>query len=651
MGQKWGRAKFAGKWPSQKPWWSIVVILVAMLSIGVIGDLCRALRWAPLQRYYAPIYSTTEDYRTGKHVHAYNVLILVTSTGSRLAVDSDVIERGEQTFVLSDQAVKSGALRVEWQTKPFENWKLHALLRHLIYRDKSLLALSKPAWFGALVILFGGLLFAIPKDVARARQLRHGRRLKGPELVTATQFNRRNKSDGIGFSLQQYLLGRLMRSADAVRIPRRVESSHVLIMGDTGTGKSALIRQLLVEVERRGESAIVYDPALEYIPQFFDPSRGDIVLNPLDQRMPYWTPGAELRHDAEALTLAASLFPDRHNENPFFVEGPRKIFAHLLTFHPTPEELVWWMSHPEEIDARVKGTEYEAIIDSQSPPQRNGVLGSLNMVADALKLLPSEHDTNQTWSALEWSKERRGWLFLTSTPETRKRLLPLTSLWLDTLVLRLMNAGHASGSSVWLVLDELASLQKLPQLHTAVTENRKSNNPVVLGFQGRSQLETRYGHEAEAMLSQPATKIFLRTSEPRAAKWISETIGEVEIERLRQSRSTAHNPKYSTSKSFNLDRQVEPLVMPSEITGLEPLHGFLKNGNLVVRMSFPYIELPDKQPKFVERSKPPFQVAVPGALLPEKRDDSNGQKISPQDVKQTRQKQLSRAEQQQRFFE
>jgi len=422
-------------------------------------------------------------------------------------------------------------------------------------------------------------------------------------------------------------------------------------MGDTGTGKSALIRQLLVAVEKRGESVVIYDPALEYTPQFFDPSRGDLILNPLDQRMPYWTPGAELRHDAEALTLAASLFPDRHNENPFFVEGPRKIFAHLLTFHPTPEELVWWMSHPEEIDARVKGTEYEAIIDSQSPPQRNGVLGSLNMVADALKLLPSEKSTTQSWSALEWSKERRGWLFLTSTPETRKRLLPLISLWLDTLVLRLMNQGDANRRSVWLILDELASLQKLPQLHTAVTENRKSNNPVVLGFQGRSQLETRYGHEAEAMLSQPATKIFLRTSEPRAAKWISETIGEIEIERLRESRSTAHNPKYSTSKSYNLDRQVEPLVMASEITGLEPLNGFLKNGNLVVRMSFPYIELPEKQPKFNERPSPAVSGIPPGAPPQEKNDDPPAQKISPQEVKQTRQKQLNRAEQQQRFFE
>ncbi|MGH9709483.1 MAG: type IV secretion system DNA-binding domain-containing protein, partial [Candidatus Acidiferrales bacterium] len=339
-------------------------------------------------------------------------------------------------------------------------------------------------------------------------------------------------------------------------------------MGDTGTGKSTLIRKILLQIEERGETAIVYDPALDYTPEFYTPERSDAILNPLDARMPYWSPGDELRHDAEALTLAASLFPDRHNENPFFVEGPRKIFAHLLTFRPTPEEMAWWMCHEEEIDRRVRGTEYAAMIDRQAPAQRSGVLASLNMIADTLKLLPSEKEAAARWSVAKWSEARKGWLFLTSTPETRKRLIPLTSLWLDTLVLRLMNQGHANSQKVWFVLDELASLQRLPQLHTAITENRKSNSPVVLGFQGRSQLETRYGHEAEAMLSQPATKIFLRTSEPRAAEWISKTIGEVEIERLRESRSSGQLGRQRNSKSYNLERQVEPLVMASEITGL-----------------------------------------------------------------------------------
>jgi len=174
----------------------------------------------------------------------------------------------------------------------------------------------------------------------------------------------------------------------------------------------------------------------------------------------------------------------------------------------------------------------------------------------------------------------------------------------------------------------------------------------VLGFQGRSQLEVRYGHEAESMLSQPATKIFLRTSEPRAAKWISDTIGEVEIERLRESRTT--HPQRRKANSYNLDRQVEPLVMPSEITGLEALHGYLKTGNLVVPMSFPYIQLPEKQPKFIERKMniewPKVSKASTNA--DKASDDGAAPKVLPQEVKQTREKQLNRTEQrQQRFFE
>jgi len=119
----------------------------------------------------------------------------------------------------------------------------------------------------------------------------------------------------------------------------------------------------------------------------------------------------------------------------------------------------------------------------------------------------------------------------------------------------------------------------------------------VLGFQGKAQLEYIYGHMAEVMLSQPATKIFLKTTEPKAAEWVSSAIGKVEIERMRQT----HFDGSRTGKNFTLERQVEPLVMDSEISGLPDRHAYLKLGNYVACFSFAYHDIPATQPSFVPR--------------------------------------------------
>jgi type IV secretory pathway TraG/TraD family ATPase VirD4 len=156
-------------------------------------------------------------------------------------------------------------------------------------------------------------------------------------------------------------------------------------------------------------------------------------------------------------------------------------------------------------------------------------------------------------------------------------------------------------------------LQKLPQLHTAITENRKSKNPLVLGFQGKAQLEVIYGHLAEVMLSQPATKIFMKTAEPKAAEWISEAIGKVEIERLKETKFDGSR----SGKNFTVERQIEPLVMGSEITGLDDRHAYLKLGNNVARFAFDYMDLPTSTPGFLPRKSPDGEMSFdPDTLKP-----------------------------------
>jgi type IV secretory pathway TraG/TraD family ATPase VirD4 len=543
---------------------------------------------------------------------------------SRPALEADV-EPGATTLltgaplplVVSAQARQQGFhLLFREQPRRYSNKAFHAWISHWVYADVPLDRLFTTQLILGLAAFVLQLPLSVRRDIQRRKELRYGRRLKGPILVSPRQFTKAVAGNGIGIATNDAKL--------PLRIPHDAENKHFLIVGDTGSGKSSIIRQMLYQVGARGDSAIVYDPACEFVKQFYDERRSDIVLNPLDARMPYWNPSKELRRKAEAKALAVSLYQPEGVTNRFSVEAPQKILAHLLTYLPTPDELVQWMSDPDEINRRVKGTEYWMLIDPKAPQQRTGILGSLNMSADAFRLLPKQDETTSVWTATKWAETRRGWIFITSRPTMREALRPLISLWIDTLVLRLLNEPMPDQKPVWFVIDELASLQRLPQLHTAITENRKSQHPVILGFQGRSQMQARYGEDAEAMLSQPATKIFLRTTEPRAAKWVSEAIGEIEVERLRETHYDGSRP----GSNFALDRQTEPLVLPSEVSGLDDLSGFLKYGNHVARFSFPFIALEEKSPGFDERKMD--DLIVPNAPLPVEPEEMQGNLLTPE---------------------
>jgi hypothetical protein len=613
---EWGRKEYRKKWPSRRPVWTWMAILLTLVFFAGTLTLKYVQSWTGARRLYLSDYlkSGTRGRVSATSAGKYTLLEGVVGRGQRLLIGDEVEQvpslDGKPAYRLTDEGMKDGVSKLTWVTGTFNDRALHKTMSETVYGDVGSRDLyQKPVW-ATLTFFVLALLLAVSKDRARRTLYKYGRRLRGPELVTTTEFNtklgkpkalRMQPPDGISFINEEIGWWDNTFHKDLsrwARVPREREAMHFLIVGDSGTGKSAAIRQLLAQIWERGEAAIVYDPAMEYLPQFYNESRGDVILNPMDARCPFWSPGDEVPHEAEALTLATSLFPDQGRENRFFVEAPRKIFAHLINLKPTPQELTYWMSNADEIDKRVEGTELAAMIDKGAANQRSGVLGSLNMVADAFKLLPKESETTRRWNTVDWAKERKGWVFLTSKPTVRERMRPLISLWLDLLVLRLMNDDTARRKT-WFVLDELASLQRMPQLTTAITENRKSNNPMVLGFQGKAQVEALYGHVAEAMLSQPATKIFLRTSEPHASEWISKAIGEIEIERFRESRTVGKFPRNSENESRDITR--EPLVMASEVAGLDPLHGYLKHGNLVLRMRFPYLELQGHAEKYIER--------------------------------------------------
>ncbi|HZQ42346.1 MAG TPA: type IV secretion system DNA-binding domain-containing protein [Acidobacteriaceae bacterium] len=595
---QWGRKETIVT-PPRAPIYSYAALAFSLALTVVFGVIYINCIMPPLQRFDLYAYMRTGLVGASRKSDSLQLLSVADAQlHSRPALDGDVEDGSTPQPVgrpvpmqLTSAARRSGLVYLYRGPKTnYRTGPLHTFLQHFVYDGHTVAGVFRFPLSAGLVALLATILFAAKKDIERFKQMKYGRLLKGPVRVTPSDFNKAVQGDGVGF--------RTLESKQLMRIPQRAEGQHFELMGDTGAGKTRLIMQLLLQIRERGHSAIVYDPACEFVQRFYDAQRGDIILNPLDARCPYWGPSEELRRKAEAKAIAASLYqPTTDKKGEFFTETPQKIFAHLLTFGPSPQELVEWMANPDEIDRRVQNTEMAMMIAKGAQQQRNGVLASLGLIADSLRMLPTKDKAHAHWSATEWAEERKGWIFITSKPSEREALRPLHSLWIDLLVLRLLNEPKESQHPVWFVLDELASLQRLPQLHTAITENRKSKNPLVLGFQGKAQLEVIYGHLAEVMLSQPATKIFLKTTEPKAAEWVSNAIGKVEVERVRRTLYDGNR----SGHNFTIERQVEPLVLDSEISGLPDRHAFLKLGNYVANFSFAFQDIPSTQPAFLPR--------------------------------------------------
>jgi Type IV secretion-system coupling protein DNA-binding domain len=588
-----------------------------------------AQEWSAAERIYFMDYLRSGIWggmSAGAH-RRYVLLNGVTAKGEARLLFDDEAERvkdvdGKPGHRLTEEGIRQGLVRLEWQEAVYNDRRLHGVLRRWIYRNGDLWSYAAKPFYGSLALFALGLFVTVPKDWARRAILKHGRHLKGPERVEAAEFNERlgrrkgllvYLPDGLAFANEKrsWVERRFNdRASRSVRLPR--EAMHLVVAGDSGAGKSAAMRQILRQARERDEAAIVYDPAMEYLAQFYEPQRGDVVLNPLDARCPYWTPGDELPHEAESFTLATSLFPETGRES----QAARKIFAQLVNLKVPPDLLAQWMSSAGEIEHRMRGTQMQAVSGPHAAGQWTEILAALKAAADALRLLPKEGETERRWSTAEWSKTRKGWVFLTSKASTREQTRPLLSLWLDLLALRVMNEGASTGRKTWFVLDELGSLQRLPQLTEAITERRGSQHPVVLGVPDKAQMEGVYGKETEALLSQAATRIWLKTSGAKMAEWISRTIGEREVERFRERRKgDVFYPKDARIQRGEI--LTESLVTAAEIRELEPFEGYLQHENLVVRMRLPSLDPESRAERFVERKRATASAASgPQAVRP-----------------------------------
>ena len=569
-------------WPRRPPLWTTLACLLSAVFAVVYGSVTtRSL--PPLQAAFLPTYVKAA---------AWSAVPPVPTFRQREPYTHRFTLPGHTSVIVPPRL-----LYLQLRSRVFGDQSIHRLFGNAL----------AAAFSTSLLLIVAG----VSLDRVHESKSRTGRHIRGPRMITRYAFNSATvHNPGLRFPLANWRnpieLLKGPRGRDLI-IEKSKEAHHIQISGDTGSGKSTLIRTILYQVEERGETAIIYDPHREYLTEFYNAARGDVILNPTDDRCPYWPIGEEADDEAQALPIAKGLFPDHPTAQQFFLDHTRAIFAYLLAYYrPTVNELGHWMAHPEEIDKRVANTEHAHTLTINAPPQRAGILGSLNKAGTSLRMMPSHPADRQCFTTRQWARKRKNWIFVTSTSQTIDALRPLQGLWLDLCILRLLGDADEDANRCWLVLDEVQKLAQLPQLPRALTEQRKTGNPIVIGFQGMAQIDAHYGKEAETMLSMPFTSFILRSKEPRASKYLSDLIGKVQIERLRETKPAAAlaGNRY---RSYNTERVIEPLVLESEIQSLADLHGYFLQPGKVVKIAF---RVPPKKtvaPNMIERLIPGVQ--------------------------------------------
>ena len=381
-----------------------------------------------------------------------------------------------------------------------------------------------------LVVLsaIGGHLLASVMGEPKAP--RAGEVLRGARLSTADRWHKRTQR------MQARDAG--VVSLAGLAIDRADEPKHFLLMGTTGTGKSVAIRELLRGAEGRGDRAIIADPDGGFLSRFYDPARGDVILNPFDARSAAWDMMGEVGSDFAAEQLAASLVPSPGGTaDATWAARARTLLTAILrrgraTGIDTAEVYrLFAVADRNELRSMLAGTAAEPFLAEGATRLFDSVRSSSGDAMSALEYAASA-SAGAPFSLTRWASDPndRRWVFLPYRADQIAALKALIGPWMRLAIFATMSRPEGDTAPTWFVADELDAIGNIEGLDDALQRIRKFGGRCVLGFQTIGKVRALYGDGAAAALVENcSTRLILRCAggdTASTARFASSLIGQ-----------------------------------------------------------------------------------------------------------------------------
>ena len=364
------------------------------------------------------------------------------------------------------------------------------------------------------------------------------------------------------------------------------ESLHTLITGTTGSGKTVIISDLLEQIKRNGDRAIVYDRMGTLVSHFYDEEK-DTILNPLDDRSPYWSIFNEAESEIHFNTMASALIPHNQTQEPFWADAARIIFSEVCNVlhkreNATNDELIKAVlkTDIEKVSKILQEADTGSfIINKDSAKHALSVMSMLTTNIRSLKYLRKQQEEGiKNFSIRDWvhNENEKGFLFISSRADQHETLKPLISTWMEIAINSILSLKPNRSRKLWVIIDELPSLHYIPSLHAGLAESRQFGGAFVLGMQLMAQLRSIYGKDrAESTSGLCGTRVILASPDEETATWCSNNLGKMEVEEMKESISYGAN-EIRDGISMSKHEQIKHIVLASEIMNMKNLRAYVK---------------------------------------------------------------------------
>jgi hypothetical protein len=368
-----------------------------------------------------------------------------------------------------------------------------------------------------------------------------------------------------------------------ITVRRDLEPRHFLMIGTPGSGKSQAIRSIAWVGRRRGNPAIVADLGAELI-QYFYRDGVDIILNPMDARGIGWCPLNEIRHATDYRMMANRLIAET-DQNADWTESTRSFVADVLRAiresgkeFCTNQNLLYFLT---KAPYRGEFSLQELLRGYASSRYFEGSGGddeALRIITSiiARNIEPLTYLKEGDFSIRDYVKnfetlgEEKRWLFMSYTDENYEALSPLIAMWFEIAVQAGLSLSESGERCFWFFLDELATLNKMPAVKSALEKLRKRGGRMVAGIQSTGQLQEKYGvHGAQVLFSCFGHLLMLRVSDDETAEKLSRIMGDAFFKAKSNTNSASNN-------SITVSEVVRRRVLPVEFTTYPDMNGWLR---------------------------------------------------------------------------